>query len=351
MRRANGDRAMQDIWISIAAFFAALVFLALSTVKWRLAVRLIIWLIGAALLAGAFVAVAHDPHYGLVRALADLVENLDAPQDSFIGMTLRRQMPIDIGHIGAWLDVAIVLAAVLALVALLAFTPGQTMERLVRAVGFGVGGAMIGALAMFALVTLGLDEDTKPRVFAGYIEPADVHDGDTLYVGEYPIRLFGIDTPELDQACLVPENAQCGELARDHLRCLVTEGGCVAPLETGEAESFGPRDERPALVHCEADLNSKGVPRDTFGRPLAVCYVHRAGRAPVNINARMVADGYAVRYRDQNLYAELANNARASAAGLMGYCWVEPSAARRMRKDDVVDASTPTIGTCASVAE
>ncbi|MCD7110371.1 thermonuclease family protein [Rhizobium sp. DKSPLA3] len=108
-----------------------------------------------------------------------------------------------------------------------------------------------------------------------------VVDGDTLALGRDRIRLIGIDAPEGAQTCERDgETWACGQEARRHLARLI---GTTAVLCEGRAD-------------------------DRYGRRLAVC---AAGGE--DLNARMVADGFAVAFGD---YAAEEAEARANRAGL-----------------------------------
>jgi len=112
---------------------------------------------------------------------------------------------------------------------------------------------------------------------------AHISDGDTLYIatiagacavsrrasGCRAIRLQGLDAPESDQPCTLPDGQTtwCGATARAAL-----------------VELIGGRD----LV-CETPADD---PTDRYGRALAFC---RAGE--VDINLEMVRQGHAVAYR------------------------------------------------------
>lgn len=94
---------------------------------------------------------------------------------------------------------------------------------------------------------------------------AKVHDGDSIRIDDYKIRLEGIDAPELKQRCGRKKNSTpCGIEARDALRGLV-KGKTVRCTVTG---------------------------KDRYKRLLAHCW---AGE--VNINGWMVSQGHALAYR------------------------------------------------------
>ena len=58
--------------------------------------------------------------------------------------------------------------------------------------------------------------------YAGPDGRISVVDGDTIRVGGETVRLFGIDAPEVEQACRRPggEVWRCGDWARDEVRRL-----------------------------------------------------------------------------------------------------------------------------------
>lgn len=108
-----------------------------------------------------------------------------------------------------------------------------------------------------------------------------VVDGDTLAIGQDRIRLTGIDAPERAQTCAREgRDWDCGQEARRHLLRLI--GG--------------------------ADVRCEGRARDRYGRWLATC---TAGG--LELNARMVADGFAVAFGN---YEAEETDARARREGI-----------------------------------
>lgn len=133
---------------------------------------------------------------------------------------------------------------------------------------------------------------------AGPDGPIDVVDGDTLHVGREKVRLFGIDAPELDQACRRPDGAvwRCGDWARDEVRRLYQ--GRRAACDT--------------------------VGTDRYGRTLATCAVE--GR---DMGATLVANGYARAYlRYSDLYLETEKEAVVAGRGIFGSDMLSPEAHR-----------------------
>lgn len=138
----------------------------------------------------------------------------------------------------------------------------------------------LAAIAIIAALFLIGDDNPQLRrtletmlqdVISG--EPAPEHhvgnshvvDGDTLDLGGTRIRLFGIDAPETSQTC-----------KRDG-----RVWGCGAEAEAALVSVISGRD-----VSCEEQDT------DRYGRIVGIC---RAGTE--NLNAWMVANGWAVAYR------------------------------------------------------
>ena len=123
-------------------------------------------------------------------------------------------------------------------------------------------------------------------------------DGDSLEIGDERIRLRGIDAPELDQHCRHGgRDYPCGREARRHLARLIGAG----------------------KVLC------RGAERDRFARLLATCRVDG-----IDLNRRMVRDGWALAYGDYD--AEEAA-ARAARRGLWRGSFQSPRQGRDRRKD------------------
>lgn len=138
---------------------------------------------------------------------------------------------------------------------------------------------------------------------------AVVQDGDSLIVEGSPIRLEGIDAPEYSQTCQSAKRSRpCGRMARDHLRGLI--------------------DGEP--VDCES------FEVDRYDRFLAVCRV-----GGIDLNARMVRDGWAVAFGNYEL-----EEAQASRDGL-GLWAMEFDQPRNWRRDHE-DRATETVHESAS---
>jgi endonuclease YncB( thermonuclease family) len=119
---------------------------------------------------------------------------------------------------------------------------------------------------------------------------ARVIDGDSLWVAETEVRLFGIDAPELFQTCQrAGRHWTCGREAAEALRAIVAE----------------------RKVSCRAR------DRDRYGRTVAVC--HAGG---VDLGAAMVKGGLAVAY---GAYAADEREARDARRGLWSSAFERPA--------------------------
>ena len=146
------------------------------------------------------------------------------------------------------------------------------------------------------------------EVPAGAIEgPAGVIDGDTLDVAGERVRLHGIDAPEKDQTCTI----QGSQWA-----CGIAAWGRLVQLLAGQVVSCDRRDV------------------DQYGRTVGVC---QAGGE--DINARMVAEGWALAYRAFSLdYVPQEDAARTAGLGLWQGDFVPPW---DWRRGDRLDGTCP----------
>jgi endonuclease YncB( thermonuclease family) len=199
----------------------------------------------------------------------------------------------------------------LALLALVALTPGEQAERTVRTGLLLLLGGLLGASLALIIVAFGFGGHQKRSVYAGLVSADDVIDGDGLRMGDYAFRLAGIDAPEEHQECRRRgRRVPCGQEARDMLSEIV--GGRVVVCRTPRWLSG--EMERP--------------PRETFGRPMVQCEVERGGNVE-DIAALLVRAGHAVEYRGvSGHYAGLSAEARERGAGLWSMCAIRPDAWR-----------------------
>ncbi len=225
-------------------------------------------------------------------------------------------------------DIIFVLAALLAFVALIAFTPGEFIERLVRPFLLFLIGAIGGGFLALALVATGLGGHAKDHIYTKLMTAGDVIDGDTIRMDGVSLRLWAIDAPEYsarrkdfnahNQMCRHDDGAKynCGADARQHLAALVIHQVVVCtPPVAGTAS------------HAEL--------REAFGRPIVKCDVHDNGAKGIDLAAAMAQEGYADIFPDGsgvNLpYAELVAAAKQEHLGMWAGQALSPSV---WRNDD-----------------
>jgi len=272
-----------------AAIFAIGVFLLLCStaqIDWR--ARLLVWAAGAACLVwtGWRSFDAKDGHLSLVRIAQDLVSH------GFNGRTILRESLDNFGTVIAaiapMLDTFLIIAAFLALLTLVALSPGESIERFVRPGLWLLIGAIGGGVFALTLQAIGLGGYVKNSVYAGVISAEDVIDGDTIRINRVSIRLYGVDAPEYrrgsrsNQICGVAGDTPCGALARAALVRIVENQAivCKAPK-------------------TDEDLTLQIV--ESFGRPLLQCWVHGA-EYPRDVGEQLLEAHVAIRFENAKLY-------------------------------------------------
>lgn len=135
---------------------------------------------------------------------------------------------------------------------------------------------------------------------------AFVADGDTLTISGTRIRLVDIDAPELDQTCLDFQGRDwpCGRQASAQLR--------------GHVRGH--------------DLTCQPKSRDQYGRVLATCSLPDGS----NLNAWMVAQGWAVTYGYADVYGAQQAEAKSAKRGIWAGSFMPPRQWRQLhpRTDD-----------------
>ena len=123
---------------------------------------------------------------------------------------------------------------------------------------------------------------------------AIIIDGDTIKIKNKKIRLHGIDAPEIKQLCQrtflsififsFQENYKCGEISKKKLEKYVKNN----------------------IIKCKVE----GI--DRYKRILGTCY-----KNTININSRMVRNGYAVAYKKYSKkYLSVEREAKREELGL-----------------------------------
>jgi endonuclease YncB( thermonuclease family) len=158
--------------------------------------------------------------------------------------------------------------------------------------GSGILGWLVAAALGYALVSA---YAPREETISGAVR---VVDGDSLHVGTFEVRLFGVDAFEGRQVCVRNGNPwRCGEAAANELRTLTT----------GHAITCDERDT------------------DSYGRTVAVCT-----NGTVDLGAELTRAGLALAYRQfSDDYVDEENEARAARRGAWAGDFTPPWDARR----------------------
>jgi endonuclease YncB( thermonuclease family) len=322
--------------LAFVLLIAALIMFFVSTNQWKLPVRGAVWAGGIALLVIAGILVGSDHSRssgGLLQAFGDLIAHWYAPNQSVLAQSLAHNGPSVGRFVLPMLDLYLILGLIMGIVAIIAFSPGEALEKVLRPLMVGLVGAIVGGVIALGIVGTGFGEVSQQRAYITYVDRDDIADGDTLWIGQISVRLRGVDAPELDQVCRTGrQRYNCGGAAQRHLQDIVTG----------------------ALVTCLVE-DSRTAARETFRRPLATCTASRRGEPPFDIGQRMVADGYAIERRGQpGDYMDDVRLAREDNRGLWPSCSLRPDAWVRLdnaARDRFVATgayprNAPTMGNC-----
>lgn len=262
--------------IALSLLIGALAAFLLSTRQLSLRRRSIIWGIGATFTAvAAVVGLSEQGGADLIRILSI------AWSDDEIDFS--RNWKLIGGYFSPALNVLFVLCVVIGIIAVIAFTPGEEIERHLRRLGLVVAGAVVGVIVSFASIIIGVGGNAKRAVFVGAPSlvnceeedrdrECDVIDGDTFLMGDISLRLLGIDTPGLG-------NPGARE-AREALIELVGDGTVVC---------YEPRSE----LNRKINKVERRIPRETFGRPLVACKAFKASGERLDLAEEMLKRGFA----------------------------------------------------------
>jgi len=277
----------------------ALSLILASTIQFR-RLRLPIWLIGVGVLIScAITALGQPGHYGFLAFLRDAVQH---PSDSVAAHAITHGWRNIADALLPTIDVFLILAAAFAILALASMTPGEKTEKVIRPFMWMLLGGVGGALLVVSLVSVGLGGYPKSRVYAAFANDSGstltsvrVIDGDTLVVGEVPLRLAGVDAPEYhqrlssgqrdarEQLCIKgAEIDPCGENARNAMISLI----------------------RGALVYCQQpDWNGRSFDdelAEALGRPLVQCWVFHQRADSFDLARRLAECGQVDQFIDRS---------------------------------------------------
>lgn len=251
--------------VALALLVASLIAFLVSTRQWPLRQRAFVWLAGAGLLLGS-VFIGGDV-VGGGHFFSSLSEVLG---DSVARSVIANNFHYVAGYAEPLLNTLFVLCWVFAVVALIAFTPGEFIERNLRRAALIIGGAVLGTLLTLGLAIVGLGGNAKRAVYIAKLTDADVIDGDTIRMGDVSVRIAGINAHELE--C---EGDDCG-------------GPGVA------ARQFLRNQTRGQVVVCIRPRGSdKGKPLESFGRPVVECFLAGVGIDKGNLGPNLIDKGLA----------------------------------------------------------
>ncbi len=322
--------------MALAALFGALALFWISTRQFPLLARAAIWVAGAGLLAWTAFGRATGEELGLWLAFEDVWTHQANLEDAAIVRAFRLNSGSVAPFLVQLLDFFVVAGAVLGTLALLAFTKGERLEKALRPTLIGVVAFVAGSIATLTVVAIGFGGYARPRSFFTNGQVIEVHDGDTFKVGEFSLRLYGVDAPEGDQTCRGPL-PNCGSIAREYLENSLAGG----------------------VVRCDQMLSRRSRrPRDTFGRALVRCWRSDESGSNVDVAEELFRRGYAVEYEGRNYgYGNEQAAAAEARAGLWAGCTLDPDEWRN--NDDARAAfiegrglpeAVQTIGTCERTA-
>ena len=130
---------------------------------------------------------------------------------------------------------------------------------------------------------------------------AKIIDGDSIMIKKYEIRLFDIDAPEYNQICLDNNDKEynCGSKATLYLKELT----------------------KNTKLQCRVSG------RDYYDRYLATCFKNK-----ININEKMISEGWAVIYNNPSEYYHLMLKAKLEQKGLWQGKFLEPKQFRKQNR-------------------
>lgn len=276
------------VTISFVLLVAALLAFLLSTRQFKWFIRAPIWILGVLLLAGAgfFAVDVMKSEVGLLRIVEDAATHDHAGGDSVLASALDQNWITVDGALAPMFNLFFVISIGIAVIALIALTPGTWMERLLRPLMIALIGAIGGGFVALSLVATGMGGYPEDRVYVS--QSVEVVDGDTVKIGDVTLRLAGIDAPEVsanpdsasNQRCARGNQLyQCGRIAKERLAQMLLNELVVCARPADEAM----RDSQL---------------RESFGRPIVTCTVHPDGEAPFDAAHRMVEEGHADVFRD-----------------------------------------------------
>lgn len=291
--------------LAFLLLIAALVLFIISTRQWAIWMRGAVWGGGLLLLIVGWLllgSTARDPELGL--AFADFFAHIGNPGESLLGRMLESNGDSVARIVLSLFDIFVILGILVAILALVAFSPGEAMEKAIRPIMIGMIGAILGTLVGLAIVGAGFGTIREQRAYAGPVVSETVYSGDRLLLNGDIIRLRGIRAPEPAQNCRIGGRIQeCGAEATREMRRIL-EGAFVMCVREGEVR-----------------------PQPTGGDRFVTCTAVRGGRE-FSIAARMAESGFVA--PDGDAYRREYEEARRAQRGLIRSCALHPDRWERL---------------------
>lgn len=288
---------------------AGVIAFLVSTIQMPIVQRSVAWGAGGLLLLASWLIAGSSKGPSVFALMADAAK---AKEDSVLAQALERNGSMIFPNLIALLDVFMILGVIVAIVALIAFTPGDKLEKAVRPVMFALIGAVGGGVIALSIAALGVaapPDNTRP--YAANLVRENMQSADTFWINEHSLQLYGVDAPEKGQLCISGGISgiflDCGEIARERLALLVAN----------------------RLVTCVASNGAPtAVPDDLAARALVSCAIQDPA-GPVDLARRMVAEGIASPFpRLEKDYAKEMRTGATNPVGVTHACMLTPDAWR-----------------------
>lgn len=313
--------------LPLALLLGAMAAFLLSTIPLAPLTRFIVWALGTALLFGAGFLMLNASSG--VHIFPTLAEAVTAPSGkSWLFDVFARNMSYVGDFFGPLLDLFLLFGCVVALLALIAFTPGEGIERVARVTIFLLIGGVLGGVVALTSVAIGFGNYPLRAAYFGKVAPDDVYDGDTFTLGNAPIRLAGIDALELSQTCLRgPEVIECGKTARAQLQNYLKDNivVCRRVSRNSGRPAPAPNSDEAKYAVEEVPAQTPDYEKDKYGRVLATCEIAEGAAKGTDVGRELVQFGHAMAEPDDERYRDAENEARSAGRGLWQLCSLKPS--------------------------
>lgn len=304
--------------LAFLLLIAALVLFIVSTRQWPIWMRGAVWAGGLLLLIFGWFLLgdsARDPELG--AALGDFFAHIGNPADSMLSRMLESNGSSVANIVISLFDLFVFFAIIVAILALIAFSPGQMMEQIIRPIMSGMIGAIIGGLIALAIVGTGFGWRKEQQAYAGPVLSETVLDGDTLLLNGESLRLSGINAPQAAQICRLNRRTQdCGAEATLALRRIIEGTFVMCAVDTAATQPSGQGQNAQS-----GDERQSAGERRARSQRMVTCTAVRNGQE-FNVARRMAEEGYAAAIGDT--YAAQAREALARTRGLTAWCTMRP---------------------------